>query len=206
MKEKLTTIFNKVKEYAKKAGKAICGAWKAFVGVLKVLGGKLKAGCAKLAEVLKKVGFLKKLVELARRYRLILSMVLFAMVVLTVILVATLGWNEFVVPICAIVIIDVFMAVLLHKSELWVHGILVVAQVVAGVIISRVPLMVLCVIVYVAAMLALHFGFKRVEVQVKESKVSEQKENVKQEEAPAEENLEAAKDDKKEKNKKSKKK
>ncbi len=199
MKEKLTTIFNKVKEFGKKVGRAIGGALKTF-------GGKLKAGCAKLAEVLKKVGFLKKLVELARRYRLILSMVLFAIVVLTAILVATLVWNEFVVPICAIVIIDVCMAVLLHKSELWVHGILVVAQVVAGVIISRVPLMILCVIVYLAAMLALHFGFKKVETQVEEPKVSEKKEIEKKEEAPVEENIEAAKDDKKEKNKKSKKK
>ncbi|MBQ8625364.1 MAG: hypothetical protein IJ419_04230, partial [Agathobacter sp.] len=73
------------------------------------------------------------------------------------------GMGEFVVQVCILMIIEVAMAVLLHKSELWVHAILLVAQVAAGIVIDRVPLTIVCVIAYVVTTITLHFVFKKAE-------------------------------------------
>lgn len=151
MKEKLKNILNKVKEFLKN------------IKLPKVDLTKVKAAMAKLKESLSKIDFLKKLVELARKYRLILSLVFFCVAILTLILVATLGMGEFVVQVCILMIIEVAMAVLLHKSELWVHAILLVAQVAAGIVIDRVPLTIVCVIAYVVTTITLHFAFKKAE-------------------------------------------
>jgi len=52
------------------------------------------------------------------------------------------------------------MAVLLHKAELWKHAVLVIAQIITGVIIGRIPMTIVCVLMYLVAMFALHFMFK----------------------------------------------
>lgn len=120
---------------------------------------KVKDITGKIKEKLKKIDFLKKLVTVARAHRFVLSMVFFCVTVLALILVATLGWKEFVVPVCILMILEVLMAVLLHKAELWIHGILLVAQIVAGVVIDRLPLVILCMIAYIAATITLQFAF-----------------------------------------------
>lgn len=150
MKEKMNNIFNKVKElFAKvKAG-------------VKKLGERLKVTASKIKEQLKKINIINKIVAWARSNRLILSLVFFCVTTLALILIAVIGWNEFVVPVCVLVLIEVGMAVLLHKSELWIHGILLAAELLVGGIIDRLPLVILMVIVYVVAIFALHFGFKK---------------------------------------------
>ena len=52
------------------------------------------------------------------------------------------------------------MAVLLHHTEIWVHGVLLVLHIVAGIIIGRVPLTILCIIAYIAATLTQRMAFK----------------------------------------------
>lgn len=147
MKEKLDKVINKIKELVKKLPKIDTSKFKEF--------GK------KIKERLKKIDVLKKLVSLARRYRLILSLVFFCVIALALILVATLGWQEFVVPVCILMIIEAAMAVLLHKTELWIHGILLAAHIIVGVVIDRIPMIILCVIAYVAATITLQFAFKK---------------------------------------------
>lgn len=100
-------------------------------------------------------------------------LVAFAVVALAVILIATLGMHEFVVPVCVLVIIETLIATLLRKSELWLHGVAVVLQLLAGFLIGRFPLMALCVVIYVAATVALMFihrngNEKEEKVQIKE--------------------------------------
>ena len=107
MKEKFDKVLNKIKELVKKLPKLDTT--------------KLKTACSKIKERLKKIDVLKKLVVLARRYRLIISLAFFCVTALVLILVATLGWQEFVVPVCVLMIIEAAMAVLLHKTELWIH-------------------------------------------------------------------------------------
>ena len=74
---------------------------------------------------------------------------------LVLILIGTLGLGEPVVPVCLVIILEAGIAVMLHNVELWVHGIAVIVQIVAGVCIHRAPLMLLCVVLYVLAIIAL---------------------------------------------------
>ena len=131
MKENITKALNKVKE----------------------LWGKIK-------EQLKKINVLKKTVEFARKHRLVLSIIFFCAVILTLILIAILGWGEFVVPVCVLMLLEVVMAVLLHHTEIWIHGVLLALHIVVGIIIGRVPLTILCIIAYIAATLTQRMAFK----------------------------------------------
>ncbi|MBQ2283727.1 MAG: hypothetical protein II250_06085 [Agathobacter sp.] len=63
--------------------------------------------------------------------------------------------KENVVPVCIMMILEAAIAVMLHKAELWVHGVLLVAELIAGVVAGNIPLIILCGIVYVAATVAL---------------------------------------------------
>jgi len=80
------------------------------------------------------------------------------------ILVAMLALQEFVVSVCVLIIIEAAMAALLHQAEIWKHGILLGLQIVAGIIIKRIPLVIICVIAYVAATFALQLMAKKEEV------------------------------------------
>ena len=77
--------------------------------------------------------------------------VAFAVVALVLILVGILAFREPVVPVCAAILIEAMLALVLHKVELWMHGITVGVQVIIGALIGRLPLFILCVILYVAA-------------------------------------------------------
>lgn len=122
---------------------------------------KMKNIVNNIKEKLNKIDFLKKLIGAAKTHRFVLSMVFFCVTVLALILGATLGMHEFVVQVCVLMIIETLMAVLLHRTELWVHGILLVAQIVAGVVIDRLPLVILCLIAYIAATITLQFAFEK---------------------------------------------
>ena len=114
----------------------------------------------KIKEQLKKINVLNKVVEFARKHRLVLSIIFFCAVILTLILIAILGWGEFVVPVCVLMLLEVVMAVLLHHTEIWIHGVLLVLHIVVGILIGRVPLTILCIIAYIAATLTQRMAFK----------------------------------------------
>lgn len=56
-----------------------------------------------------------------------------------------------VVPMCVLVMLEAGIAVMLHQAELWVHGVLVLAELIAGVLAGRIVLILLCVLLYAAA-------------------------------------------------------
>lgn len=85
----------------------------------------------------------------------------FSVVSLILILVAIFVLNEFVVSVCVLVILEAGMAAFLHRAEIWKHGVMLVAQLVAGFIIGRIPLVIICIIAYVAATFALQFMSKK---------------------------------------------
>ena len=107
------------------------------------------------------VALAKKTYRFLKANPFVTSLLCFGLAVFVLILVAMLALNEFVISVCVLIILEAMMAVLLHKAELWKHAVLVVAQIVAGVIIDRVPLIIICVLAYIAAMVALHFMFKK---------------------------------------------
>jgi len=112
----------------------------------------------------KVVEYAKKVWELLKTNPLVTSVVGFSIVSLILILVAILALQEFVVSVCVLIIIEAAMAALLHQAEIWKHGILLGLQIVAGIIIKRIPLVIICVIAYVAATFALQLMAKKEEV------------------------------------------
>ena len=105
----------------------------------------------KVKETIKKVlGFLKQ-------NKMITVLVVYVLIVLSVILVATLAMNEYIIPVCVLVMIEAGMSALLKKSEIWLHGVVIILQLLGGFLIHRLPLTALCVVVYVAGTLALMF-------------------------------------------------
>ena len=56
-----------------------------------------------------------------------------------------------VVAMCMLVILETVLAVFLHHAELWLHGVVILAEVIAGILCSKILLVVLCAVVYVAA-------------------------------------------------------
>ena len=86
-------------------------------------------------------------------------LVLFGVIVaaLMVILIAILGLDIPAVPVCVIVLIEVGIAACLHDVPIWLHGLVIVGQIVAGVLTGRLLFMVLCVIIYVLGILTLRF-------------------------------------------------
>lgn len=116
----------------------------------------------------KLVVFKDKVVELAKKVwdwmkanSLVTAVTGYAVISLILILVAMLALQEFVVSVCVLIIIEAVMAALLHQAEIWKHGILLVLQVIAGIIIKRIPLVIICVIAYVAATFALQLMGKK---------------------------------------------
>ena len=112
----------------------------------------------------KVVGFAKKVWDAMKAHSLVTAVGIFTVVSLVLILVAMLALQEFVVSICVLIIIEAAMAALLHQAEIWKHGILLGLQIVAGIIIKRIPLVIICVIAYVAATFALQLMAKKEEV------------------------------------------
>ena len=102
-----------------------------------------------------------KVVELMKTNRLATAVAGFAVVSLVLILIAILALQEFVVSICVLIILEAGMAALLHQAEIWKHGVLLGLQLLAGIIIGRVPLIIICIIAYVAATFALQFMGKK---------------------------------------------
>ena len=52
---------------------------------------------------------------------------------------------------------------MLHHAELWLHGVLVLAEVIVGFAIGKAVLIILCAVVYVAATVFLQMLDKREE-------------------------------------------
>lgn len=84
-------------------------------------------------------------------------LLLFGVIVaaLLVILVSIMGLHVPVVPVCVIVLIEAALAVCLHDVPIWLHGLVVIAQVVVGVLCSNTIFIVLCAIIYLVGILAL---------------------------------------------------
>jgi len=84
-------------------------------------------------------------------------LILFGVIVaaLLVILIAILGLDVPVVPVCVIVLIEAALAVCLHDVPVWLHALVLAVQIVAGVLCHNVWLMVMCAALYLLGILTL---------------------------------------------------
>lgn len=89
--------------------------------------------------------------DLIKKNKTIVSIAIFVVVVAISIVVMTVVLKQPVVPVCVLVLIEAAIAVMLHNAELWIHGVLLLAEIIAGVALGRIVLVLLCILVYIAA-------------------------------------------------------
>lgn len=87
--------------------------------------------------------------------RSFLAVTAFCVLAFILIMVGVFVLHTPVVPMCALTLLEAGIAVMLHRAELWLHGVLVIAEIVIGAIAGRLVLTILCAAVYVAATAAL---------------------------------------------------
>ena len=89
--------------------------------------------------------------DLIKKNKTIVSIAIFVVVAAISIVVMTVVLKQPVVPVCVLVLIEAAIAVMLHNAELWIHGVLLLAEIIAGVALGRIVLVLLCIFAYVAA-------------------------------------------------------
>ena len=79
------------------------------------------------------------------------------LIALAVVLGSILGLKVPVVPVCVILVMEALLAVCLHDVPIWLHGVVMLIQLIAGAVCSEVVFMLLCVIIYVTGILTLKY-------------------------------------------------
>ena len=83
--------------------------------------------------------------------KMVMTIAAFAVIVAAMVLIGVCVLHVPVVAMCMLVILETSLAVFLHHAELWLHGVVILAEVIAGILCSKILLVVLCAVVYVAA-------------------------------------------------------
>lgn len=83
--------------------------------------------------------------------KMVMTIAVFAVIVAAMVLIGVCVLHVPVVAMCLLVILETALAVFLHHAELWLHGVVILAEVIAGILCSKILLVVLCAVVYVAA-------------------------------------------------------
>ena len=83
--------------------------------------------------------------------KMVMTIAAFAVIVAAMVLIGVCVLHVPVVAMCMLVILETALAVFRHHAELWLHGVVILAEVIAGILCSKILLVVLCAVVYVAA-------------------------------------------------------
>lgn len=62
-----------------------------------------------------------------------------------------------VVAVCVILLLNVGIACCLHHEPVWLHGVLLIAELVAGILCKKIVFILLCIVIYVVAILVLKY-------------------------------------------------
>lgn len=77
------------------------------------------------------------------------------LVILAVILLSILALSISVVPVCVIVLLEAGIVVCLHDVPIWLHGLVVLVQLLAGALCGILTFSILCATLYLAGILLL---------------------------------------------------
>ena len=80
----------------------------------------------------------------------------FVVVASAMILIIILALNLPVVGVCTIMILEALLAVCLNRIPIWIHGLIVIAQIVAGIVFGKIVFLILMVVVYITAVALLY--------------------------------------------------
>lgn len=81
-------------------------------------------------------------------------------VALVTILSGIMVWKLPVVSVCILVLMEAGIAVCLQNLPIWLHGLVVIAQVVMGAIFGKALFLFACAVFYIISILALDFREK----------------------------------------------
>lgn len=84
-----------------------------------------------------------------------LSVTTFGVLTFALIMTGVFALHTPVVPMCVLAMLEAGIAVMLHRAELWLHGVLILAQLLIAAFADRLLLAVLCAVVYALATMAL---------------------------------------------------
>lgn len=76
---------------------------------------------------------------------------------LAVILISILALKMPPLAVCALVAIEIALAACLHDVPIWLHGLVVAAQIVAGVLTGKTIFMLLCAVMYLVGIFVLKY-------------------------------------------------
>ncbi|MBE5897331.1 MAG: hypothetical protein E7281_06165 [Lachnospiraceae bacterium] len=91
----------------------------------------------------------------------LIQLVIFVVAMVVMIIISNLVVGIPIVPVCAIAILEAVLAALLNRIPLWIHGLVIIAQIVAGIICGKLVFMALMAVVYALAVVLLFFWSKR---------------------------------------------
>lgn len=98
--------------------------------------------------------------KIAENQSLIMFISLLAVILLTVIL----GMTVFGIPVvtvCIVIIIEAALAACLHDLPIWLHGIVLAAELILGIVVHKIIFMMLAAICYLAAIFLLQLWQKK---------------------------------------------
>ena len=83
--------------------------------------------------------------------------VLFGLIIaaLAVILIGILVWKLPVVPVCIFVLLEAVLAVCLQNLPVWMHGAILIAQLIVGLLFGNGIFIMVCAVYYVVSILVL---------------------------------------------------
>lgn len=86
-------------------------------------------------------------------------LMLFAVIVaaLGVILAGIMVWKVPVAVVCIIVLLEAGLTVCLHDVPVWLHGLVVIAQIIAGILCENMVFVVLCAAIYLLGIFTFRF-------------------------------------------------
>lgn len=95
--------------------------------------------------------------QISRGYQNYVIPGIFCLVFLVAVLVGMFVLKIPVVLICVILVLESVIGICLHHMPIWVHGLEMLISIVAGIIFGQTVFMIIAALIYIAAVLALHF-------------------------------------------------
>ena len=96
-----------------------------------------------------------QIIGFVKEKKTIVAIVVFALVLAFMMGFGYAALQVSLVALSVLGMVEAGIAVMLHKVELWIHIVMILAQIIAGVIAGRVAVTLLCVLVYIGATAAL---------------------------------------------------
>lgn len=81
----------------------------------------------------------------------------FAVAFIAAVLVGALAFRQPVVAIALIMLLQVAIAVCLHNAELWLHGSVIIIELIIGILASRISTVIIGAVLYAVTIVILRF-------------------------------------------------